>query len=333
MNIKTSYLAGDAIHTLALYSAGNPQGLPIICLHGGPGAGCDLKHFDRFDLQRCFVILHDQRGCGQSTPLGCLQQNTTWDLVADIEKIRTHFKLEKVLLCGGSWGSTLALTYAETHPDHVLGLVLRSICLAKKSDHRWLYEFGANQLFPQAWQDFIANIKKAPLGAISRPSPDLSGKDAQATVATQWGEGIDIVQHYQQLLNSNDLQVVERATLAWNNWAVACLGLPPMLCLPEETQNKNYLITMSCLETHYFSHHAFLEENQLLQNIHRIQSIKSFIIHGEKDYLCPVANAVELHQAWPGSELILLPQAGHLSSAEGMEQALRLAVNYFLDTF
>jgi proline iminopeptidase len=295
------FLEADDIHSLAVYTAGNPQGLPIVYLHGGPGAGCDLKHFDTFDLTRCFVILHDQRGCGQSTPSGCLEKNTTWDLVADIEKIRRHFNLEKILLYGGSWGSTLALAYAETYPDKIIGLVLRSICLAKKSDYRWLYEFGANQLFPKAWQDFTANRKNN-----------------------------DIVHYYHQALNSTEPAVIESATLAWNNWAAACLGLPQMTALPDDQAAKNYLINLSRIETHYFSQNAFFEENQLLNNLNRIQALKCFIIHGEKDYLCPVANAVELHQAWPGSELILLPEAGHLSSSEGMQQALQSAVRNFL---
>lgn len=303
--MQNHFLKVDDIHTLAIYTAGNPKGLPILYLHGGPGAGCDLKHFDNFDLERCFVILHDQRGCGRSTPLGCLENNTTWDLVADIEKIRHYFHLDKILLYGGSWGSTLALAYAETHPEHVVGLVLRSICLAKQSDHRWLYAFGANQLFPQAWQSFV--------------------RGAELAASEE-----NLVQAYYQKVQSNHPWTVAQATLAWNNWAAACLQLPLMETLPEDQTTKDYLINITRIETHYFAHHAFLAENQLLNNLYKIKSLKAFIVHGEKDYLCPVANAVTLHQAWPNSELLLLSEAAHLSSAPGMHEALQRGVGFFI---
>ncbi len=287
-------------HTLALYTAGNTTGLPIIYLHGGPGSSCDTKNFAAFDLEKCFVIMHDQRGCGRSTPSASLENNTTWDLVADIEKIRQHFKLEKVLLFGGSWGSTLALAYAETHPEHVLGLVLRSICLAKQEDDRWLFEFGANQLFPLAWQAFCTGAR----------------------------DPKNLLKSYYQQLTASDAKTVENAALAWNNWGGACLEFPPMDQLPED--QKNYFMTLAKIEAHYFSQHAFLHENQLLKNLDRIRHLKAFIVHGAKDFLCPIANAYELHQAWPGSELTILAHAGHLSTAPGMLEALQRGVRYFL---
>jgi proline iminopeptidase len=306
--MNTIFLPVDNTHTLAIYRAGNPAGLPIIYLHGGPGGGCELKHFDSFDLDKCFVILFDQRGCGRSTPFGCLENNTTWDLVEDIEKIRQHFQLNKVLIYGGSWGSTLALAYTQTHPQHVLGLVLRSICLARKIEADWLYEFGANQLFPDAWSQF----RQATITQL--------GKDSPLNPST-------IVKHYCQQLLSGNPQIIEAAALAWNNWAGACLEFPPMDQLPIE--QKDYLINLAKIETHYFSHQVFLEENQLLENLVRIQHLKAFIVHGAKDFLCPVANAYTLHRAWPDSVLTVLPNAGHLSSAPGMQEALQAAVRRF----
>lgn len=299
---QTLFLPVDDIHTLAVYVKGNPQGVPIIYLHGGPGAACDLKNFDLFDLTRCFVIFHDQRGCGNSTPFGLLDNNTIWDLVSDIEKIRDHFQLDKVLLTGGSWGSALALTYAQTYPDQVLGLVLRSIFLVTEREYTWAYQFGANQLFPEAWADFIAF---APSGTEN------------------------IVRYYYQCLTSQDSAVVEAATLAWNNWAGACLELPKLLALPAE--QKNYLINISRIEAHYFSQGAFLfKMNQLMDDLRRIAHLKMAIVHGRKDYLCPVANAYLLHQACPHSTLTVLPEAGHLGSAPGMKEALQEAIRGFV---
>ena len=298
----TLFLPVDALHTLAVYAKGNPQGVPIIYLHGGPGAACDLKNFDLFDLTRCFVIFHDQRGCGGSTPFGLLDHNTIWDLISDIEKIRHHFQLDKVLLYGGSWGSTLALTYAQTYPDQVLGLVLRSICLATEREYKWLYQFGANQLFPEAWADFIAF------------APNRTE---------------NIVQYYYECLTCEDSKTVEAAALAWNNWASACLALPTWQVLPEE--QKDYLINISRIETHYFSQGVFLfKTDQLIDDLHRMSHLKMAIVHGRKDYLCPVANAYLLHQACPDSTLTVLPEAGHLSSAPGMREALQAAVRCFL---
>jgi proline iminopeptidase len=300
---NTLFLPVDDIHTLAVYTQGNPQGVPIVYLHGGPGAGCDLKNFELFDLDRCFVIFHDQRGCGRSTPFGALDNNTTWDLITDIEKIRHHFQLDKILLYGGSWGSTLALAYAQTYPEQVLGLVLRGICLATVREYQWLYELGANQLFPEAWQQFIQRV---PAGENS-------------------------VAYYYQCLTSPVAQTVADAALAWSNWASACLALPLMQQLPEEQASKDYLINISRIETHYFSQAAFLfKQDQLLNDMSRIAHLKGFIVHGRKDYLCPIANAWMLHQAWPGSTLTILPEAGHLSAAPGMKEALQEAVGYFL---
>lgn len=300
MTQETLFLPVDATHTLAVYTQGNRAGLPIIYLHGGPGAGCDLKNFVLFDLERCFVIFHDQRGCGSSTPFGALDNNTTWDLIADIEKIRQYFRLDKVLLYGGSWGSTLALAYAQTYPNQVIGLVLRSVCLVTQREYEWLYRFGANQLFPEAWEQFIHSV----------PS------------------GEDVVQYYYQALLSSEPKVVEAAALAWNNWAAACLELPAMVSLPAE--QKAYLINISQIEAHYFSQEAFLfKADQLLSDMQRIAHLKVFIVHGQKDYLCPVANAHILHRALPGSTLTLLPEAGHLSTAPGMQEALQAALRYF----
>ena len=304
MQIETLFLKVSNIHTIAVYCAGNKNGLPVIVLHGGPGSGADIKHFNNFDLNACFVILFDQRGCGESTPRNALIENTTWDLVADIEIIRQRFNLKKILLFGGSWGSTLALAYAELHPDSVLGLVLRSICLAAETDYKWLYEFGANQLFPLAWENFIYPKTK-----------ELCGND--------------LIHYYYQELISHQKEKVAAAALAWNNWAGACLGFPAMKTLPENEKEQDYFITLAMIEAHYFYHKAFLTENQLLNDLPKITHLKSMIIHGAKDYLCPVANAIKLHQAWAGSKLIMLAEAGHLSSDEGMAEALQTAVKAF----
>jgi len=303
MREQTLFLSVDAEHTLAVYAQGNPQGLPIIYLHGGPGAACDLKNFDIFDLTRCFVIFHDQRGCGGSTPFGLLENNTIWHLISDIEKIRHHFNLDKILLYGGSWGSALALAYAQTYPHQVLGLVLRSICLVSEREYVWSYQFGANQLFPEAWAKFMAFVPE--------------GRE-------------NIVHYYYECLISEDPKTVAAATLAWQNWAAACLQLPQLAELPEA--QKDYLINISRIETHYFSQGAFLcTANQLIDDLPRIAHLKMAIVHGAKDYLCPLANAYLLHQACPHSTLTVVPEAGHLGSAPGMREALQQAVFQFME--
>ncbi len=302
MTITSFLLPVTHNHQLKIHYAGNPLGLPIMQLHGGPGAGCDVKNFANFDLRRCFVILHDQRGCGESLPFGKLQHNTTWDLVEDIDAIRRHFNLPTILLYGGSWGSTLALAYGEKYPQHVLGFVLRSICLGEQSEYDWLYQSGAPSLFPEAFSKFTHWL----------PTPKPH-----------------IVKSYYQALTSTNQNTIKKAALHWHNWALTCLELPPIESWPENITEQNMLINLARLESHYFSHEVFLKPNQLINELHRICHLKAIIIHGAKDFLCPPINAYRLHQAWPSSLLKILPAAGHLSSSEGMQTALLEAVNYF----
>lgn len=300
------FLPVDANHELAITYDGNPQGIPVIFLHGGPGAGCKPEHFDYFDLSRFRVILFDQRGCGDSTPFGELRNNTTEHLIEDIEAIRQYFKINKLLLFGGSWGSCLALAYAEKFPECVQGMILRSICLARPDELRWLYEFGANQLFPAAWRDFVGYIHK---------------HNPYATTAKQ------ILQAYYARFLAQD----EQAAFYWHNWSLACLELPLLNIWPDNIREAKKLFTLALIEACYFSQDVFLAPNQIVTHLSRVRHIPTVIIHGDQDYLCPVANAYFLHQQLPLSQLRIVANAGHLSSAPGMKEVLRDAVTGFLN--
>lgn len=296
---------GDG-HTLHIEEHGKKGGLPALFLHGGPGAGCEPYHARFFDPKVYHIILFDQRGCGKSTPHADLTANTTWDLVSDIEKIRSQFNIRKWLVFGGSWGSTLALVYAEKYPERIAALVLRGIFLCREQDIQWFYQFGASQLFPDYWQDFLSVI------------PD--NKHHQ------------MIQAYYEQLTHPDPNTQSRAALAWSLWEGRTATLLPNQQTLEHFGNPHTALSIARIECHYFNHASFLSPNQLLDNADKLQAIPGKMIHGRYDVVCPVDQAFQLKRAWPAAELRIIPDAGHAASEPGTLQALVQATDDFGQT-
>ncbi len=301
----TQRLAVDDLHTLYLEECGTPEGLPILFLHGGPGAGCEPMHRRFFDPQRYRIVLFDQRGSGQSNPHAELHGNTMGQLVGDIEKLREHLGIDRWLVFGGSWGSTLALAYAETHPERVLGLILRGIFLCRDQDIHWFYQEGASRLFPDLWEHFIAPIPVA--------------------------ERDHLVQAYYRRLTSTDELERLRAAKAWSMWEGSTLTLESNPAVIEQFGETHRALSLARIECHYFTHHCFMDANQLLRNAHRLHGIPGFIVHGRYDVICPMDNAWALHEAWPEAELRIVPTAGHAASEPGIIDALVAATEHFAD--
>ena len=292
-------------HKLWYECHGSPAGKPIVMLHGGPGGGLVRRALKLFDLRRWHVILYDQRGCGRSTPnvqtdlTAALAHNTTWDLVADLERLRTHLGIDTWTVFGGSWGTTLALAYAETHPAVVNALVLRGVCLLSAWETRWLYEEGgASQTAPEAWAEFV------------RPLP--GGRSVR-------GQARKTMKTYYRLLKSRRTATRRAAAKAWWGWESAISFLEPR----PDTTSPDEAAAISALETHYFIHDAWLRPGQLLRNAPRIAHIPLTIVHGRYDRVCPVRAAWELKQALPHAKLYITPDAGHAMSEPGNFARLR----------
>ncbi|MEZ5478842.1 MAG: prolyl aminopeptidase [Thiolinea sp.] len=299
------FLPVDATHSLYIEECGEPDGIPVVFLHGGPGAGCEPWHRRFFNPERYRIILFDQRGCGRSTPHASLQNNTTWDLVADLERIRRHLGIEEWLVFGGSWGSTLALAYAETHPERVTGLILRGIFLARPRDIRWFYQEGASRIFPDCWQDFLAPIPEAERG--------------------------DLLQaYYTRLTGENEIARMQAAK-AWSNWEGRTANLVPLDSTVEHFSEPYTAMSVARLEAHYFMHNAFLEPDQLLRDARQLIDIPGIIIHGRYDMICPVEQAYALHEAWPEADFTILPDTGHAGSEPGIQAALVRATDFMAD--
>lgn len=286
----------DKPHELHVEECGNPKGLPILFVHGGPGAGCEDYHRRFFDPEVYRIILFDQRGCGRSTPHASLEGNTTQALVSDIEAIRKLLGIDKWVLFGGSWGSTLSLVYAETHPERVLGLILRGIFLCRPHEIQWFYQQGASRLFPEAWQEYLA------------PIPEAEREDL-------------LTAYHQRLTGDNELQRMTAAK-AWSLWEAHTSNLRPSQAVAEHFGNPYTSLSLARIESHYFMSDTFLEENQILRDAHRLKGIPGIIVHGRYDVVCPVENAWQLQQAWPESELHITPDAGHSASEPGNIDAL-----------
>ena len=279
-------LAVDDIHELYVEECGNPEGLPVIFLHGGPGAGLSTYHRRFFDPARSRIVLFDQRGAGKSTPHAELRNNTTWHLVADIEAIRTHLGIDRWVVFGGSWGSTLALAYAQKHPQRVLGLVLRGIFLGRPAELRWFNELdgGASQIFPERWSRFLANIPQEERG--------------------------HMVEAYWRRLDSDDPSVRLAAAHAWREWEGGSTTLEHDPNEHGDFDDAHSALSVARAEVHYFRHGIFLEPDQLLRDIGRIRHIPTTIVHGRYDIICPVTSAYELSMAWPEATLHIV-LAGH----------------------
>ncbi|MFP5382528.1 MAG: prolyl aminopeptidase [Gammaproteobacteria bacterium] len=294
----------DAPHDLYVEECGNPQGIPALFLHGGPGGGCAPLHRRFFDPEKYRTVLFDQRGCGRSTPHAELAGNDTWALVADIERIRATLGIERWLMFGGSWGSTLALAYAEKYPDRVLALVLRGIFLCRPRDLHWFYQDGAGRVFPEAWADYLAAIP-----------PE---------------EHADLVQAYHRRLIANDDPVErERCAVAWSVWEARCSTLFPEPAHVDHYRDPQVALAFARIENHYFVNDAFLAPDQLLREAQRIADIPGVIVHGRYDLVCPVEQAVALHRAWPRAELQVVPDAGHAVTEPGISAALVRATDRF----
>ena len=286
---------GDG-HRLYVEECGRPDGIAAVFLHGGPGAGCESAHRRFFDPDRYRVVLFDQRGCGRSTPHASLESNTTWDLVADMERIRGRLGIERWLVFGGSWGSTLALAYAQTHPERVSALVVRGIFLCRDEEIRWFYQEGANWAFPDYWQDFLAPI-----------APE---------------ERDDLLAAYHHRLTGANEVARMAAAKAWSIWEGRTATLLANPDIRAHFSDPHLALSLARIECHYFVNHAFLRPGQLIGDAHRLRAIPGVIIQGRYDLICPMRSAWELHQAWPEAELRVIPDAGHAAFEPGIRSAL-----------
>ncbi|PCJ41659.1 MAG: prolyl aminopeptidase [Moraxellaceae bacterium] len=283
-------------HVLHIEESGNKDGIPILFLHGGPGSACEPFHRRFFDPEKYRIILFDQRGCGRSTPHASVENNTTHDLVEDIERIRVELDIESLVLFGGSWGTTLALIYAQKYPANVSAMILRGVFLARQRDLDWLYKDGANRIFPDAWEEFIKLIPAS--------------------------ERNNILSAYQKILAGNNELARMAAAKAWSAWEGHCATLRPNITVMDHFAEPHTALSMARMEVHYFSNKAFIEENQVLDNMGLITHIPGIIIHGRYDMVCPLENAMSLHNHWNESELQIIRDAGHASSEAGIVDAL-----------
>ena len=292
------------IHALYYEQCGNPAGQPVVFLHGGPGGGISPDYRRFFDPAHYRVILFDQRGAGRSTPHAELDENTTWDLVADIERLREHFKIERWQVFGGSWGSTLSLAYAETHPDRVTALVLRGIFLCRAKEINWFYQKGADAIFPDVWEEYERVIPEA--------------------------ERVDMLAAYHRRLTGADERVRLEAARAWSVWEGSTSKLVPDPGLIEHFGEAHLALAMARIECHYFMHNAFFgTENYLIENVGKIRNIPAVIVQGRYDVVCPMMSAWDLHKAWPEAELRIVPDAGHSAMEKGIVSALVEATDRF----
>ncbi len=298
----THQLAVAPPHVIYVEECGQKDGIPVVFLHGGPGSSCKPSHRQFFDPARYRIILFDQRGCGRSTPRGELSGNTTQALIADMERIRDQLSIDKWVLFGGSWGATLALLYAETHPDRVHGLILRGTFLARDQDLDWFLNSGPNRIFPDAWEAFVDLI------------PDA--------------ERSDLVQAYYRRLVSDDSALQLTAAKAWSAWArrVVTYTLPDP-DNPSESKNTDQVVDETRIECHYAAHHYFLEPDQLLRDADKIPRVPIILIHGRRDLTCTLDSSWLLHRRLADAKLVILPDSGHLAGEPAMIDALVTATD------
>ncbi|MBF9197041.1 prolyl aminopeptidase [Microvirga sp. BT290] len=293
---------GDG-HRVYWELCGNPNGKPVVFLHGGPGGGCTPTQRRLFDPKKYRILLFDQRGCGRSTPYASLEANTTWHLVADIERLRAMIGVDKWMVFGGSWGSTLALAYAETHPERVTELVLRGIFTLRRSELLWYYQEGASWLFPDKWECFLAPIPEAERG--------------------------DLMAAYRKRLIDPDPAVQARAARAWSLWEGETITLLHNQEYSDQFGDEHYAIAFARIENHYFVNEGWFEEGQLIGNAHRLKGIPGVIIQGRYDIATPPKTAWDLHKAWPEAQFIMVPDAGHAVSEPGITHHLIEATDAF----
>ncbi|HVT45839.1 MAG TPA: prolyl aminopeptidase [Thermoanaerobaculia bacterium] len=292
------------VHHLYYEQCGDPNGKPVVFLHGGPGAGLIAEYRSFFDPERYRIILFDQRGAGKSTPHASLEENTTWNLVGDLETLRRHFGVDRWMVFGGSWGSTLALAYAERHPERVTELVLRGIFLCRPKEIRWFYQEGASMIYPDAWESFA--------GVIPEDERD------------------DLVAAFYRRLTSDDRAVRLKASRAWSVWEGATSKLLPDPELVDHFAEPAVAEAIARIECHYFVNDTFFEtDNWLIENLSPIRRIPAVIVQGRYDVVCPMVSAWELHRAWPEAHLEVVPDAGHSAMERGITSRLVEATDRF----
>jgi proline iminopeptidase len=301
---KTGYLQVSDLHTIYFEESGNKDGKPVIFLHGGPGGGITPIYRQYFDPEQWRIIIFDQRGCGKSTPYAELKENTTWDLVSDIEKLREHLGIDKWVVFGGSWGSTLSLAYSQTHPEKCKGLILRGIFMLRRKELLWFYQEGTSYIYPDAWEEYL------------KPIPPE--------------ERHDLISAYHQRLNSEDRRVRLEAARAWSVWEASTSKLIQSSETMEHFAEDEFAEAFARIECHYFVNRGFFEsENQLLENVDRIRHLPGVIVQGRYDVVCPMVSAWELHRVWPEAEFIVVPDAGHSIGEPGIRSALIDATDKF----
>ncbi|KAH7281742.1 hypothetical protein KP509_36G061500 [Ceratopteris richardii] len=349
-SIDRGYIRVSDIHTLYYEIFGNPVGKPAVFLHGGPGAGCVSRHAGFFDPTYYKVVLLDQRGCGKSTPLGCLEENTTWDLVDDLEKLRRHLRINKWLVMGGSWGVTLALAYGQAYPDAISGFILRGVCMLRQEEIDWFYKQGVNSLFPFAWNELLsvlqpsehANIIPAFYTRLTSSDPECRMQAARAWL--KWEMSLSFLQvskavqcwdgkqySFHSLEEKHDIKIHD-ATSMKDNSKQKSLDVKTAKVNEIVAPKMTPQIAQARLECHYFLNAGFLKKDQLLKGVPNIRHIPCVIVHGRYDFVCPVKNAFDLHQAWPEAKLSIVMDAGHSMYEKGITQQLLSATDQLRST-
>lgn len=303
---QTGYLSVDGGHEIYWEESGNPNGKPILFIHGGPGISTMPYHRCFFNPELYRIILFDQRGCGKSLPFSKLENNTTWDLVKDIECLKTHLGIEKWVVFGGSWGSTLGLTYAIKHPESIKGLILRGIFLCRPQEIQWYYQEGAHHIYPDQWEKYVAPIPLEERG--------------------------EMVEAYYKKLTSSDVEERNRAAQAWSGWEGSTSKLIFDPSLFADFTADALADSLARIECHYFVHNTFFEsDNWIIENISAIRHLPCIMVQGRYDIPCPLISAWELHRAWPEATLEIIPDAGHAATEPGITDALIRATDCFAD--
>ncbi|HEY9572845.1 MAG TPA: prolyl aminopeptidase [Pusillimonas sp.] len=301
---QQGFLNTEDGHQVYWELCGNPAGKPAMFLHGGPGGGCSAVHRRLFNPERYNVLLFDQRGCGRSTPHASLENNTTWDLVADMERLRTEvLDAEQCLIFGGSWGSTLALAYSQTHTERVSELIVRGVFTLRRDELLWFYQEGASWLFPDLWEEYVA-----PIPAVERG---------------------DLITAYHKRLTSSVKKEQLKAAHAWTQWESRTITLLPSTTHQQSHAQDDLALAFARIENHYFVNGGFMEEGQLLRDAHKLRDIPGTIIQGRYDVCTPARSAWELHKAWPQAEFYLVDDAGHAFDEPGILTELLAATDKF----
>ncbi|KAJ3090700.1 hypothetical protein HK102_002922 [Quaeritorhiza haematococci] len=301
---ESGHLAVSSLHSIYWEQSGNPKGNPVLYVHGGPGGGTSPDDRRYFDPSAYRIVLFDQRGCGKSTPSSELEENDTWSLVEDIEKLRMHLNIDKWVIFGGSWGSTLALAYAETHPTRVKALVLRGIFTLRPTELKWFYQEGASFLFPDYWEDYLAQIPEEERG--------------------------DLISAYYKRLTSTDEAERMRCARAWSRWECATSKLYVDPAMIAKAENDTWALAFARIECHYFINGGFFKSpTQILDDIDKIKHIPAVIVQGRYDVVCPMYTAWDLHKRWPEAEFHVVHDAGHSAKEKGITARLVEATDKF----